>query len=74
MIDYDLLLYKMHFTCFLQIQQDYAEIFSSRSSLMYQKWPAISACILSYANSMKPDWKKLLQVEGTEDTDFNDGK
>jgi hypothetical protein len=59
---------------YFQIQQDYSGIFPSKSNALYQKWSAFSACILSYANSMKPDWKDLLKVEGSQDNNFSDGK
>ncbi|XP_071854347.1 uncharacterized protein [Apostichopus japonicus] len=52
------------------IEQDYEELFGAKGNMLYQKWPVVSAFILSYANSMCPKWKTILEVHLSKEQDF----
>ncbi|XP_071852111.1 uncharacterized protein [Apostichopus japonicus] len=52
------------------IEQDYEELFGAKGNMLYQKWPVVSAFILSYANSMCPKWRTILEVHLSKEQDF----
>lgn len=53
----------MQFLNILQIEQDYEVIFPEKANLLYEKWKVVSACILTYAASVAPQWKKKVGLD-----------
>ncbi|XP_063954791.1 uncharacterized protein LOC129272648 isoform X3 [Lytechinus pictus] len=45
------------------IEQDYEVIFPEKANLLYEKWKVMSACILTYAASVAPQWKKKIGLD-----------
>lgn len=64
-----------NFSKIWQIEQDYEVIFPEKANLLYEKWKVMSACILTYAACVAPQWKKKV---GLDDKDtkqnLNEGK